>query len=476
VSFGAVWADSDGRESLIACLLVSEVPYDAPGDGSQTRWHESSADALPAQSPSAAQPAPRAAESASSFGQAADPAAPPSRTTGSLVPQQAGPPPERPQHPGVPEGPSRGFGPPPVTGPQDVEYDEFGLPRSPIPGPRFGESPIGGPVFGGAQPGGAQPGGPGPQFGGPQFGGPQFGGPQFGGPQFGGRPSPGAQQGGPPQHHSDQPISDHLISDQPISGTPASAHPVSGQPVSGHPRHPVSGPPEPAFDVRPSWEPRIVPSPPPQRGKLIVGLLAGLAAGLLIFGVTGYFVGRASTPQAAPTTAPTASTAPADPALSVYEAAQQAANKGKFTPALEKLAAPWLPYVGSCVRDPVRLPAGEKARVRCEHGDVVFTFVEYASVAERDKVRISNLSKNVDARALTPGVVPQREGASPSGNTTGDYVEYAYTVPSGKATLPVAAVWWDDASAPVGAYMIAFWTDKLGGSWDPLRGLWSEHA
>jgi hypothetical protein len=249
--------------------------------------------------------------------------------------------------------------------------------------------------------------------------------------------------------------------------------------VSGNSRQPVSGPPDPIFGTRPSWEPRIVPSPPPQRGKLLVGVLAGLAAGLLIFGATGFFVGRSTAPRAVPSPVPSASAVPARPSLSPYETAQQAANEPKFPPALETIAAPWLPYVGGCLRDgqpSVKLLRGEKSRVRCEHGDVVFMFVEYTSVAERDKVRIANLSKNVDARRLTPGVLAQREGPTPSGRTTGDYVEYAYTLPSGTGKVPVAALWWDDASAPVGAYMIAFWRDKLGGSWDPLRALWAKHA
>ncbi len=192
----------------------------------------------------------------------------------------------------------------------------------------------------------------------------------------------------------------------------------------------------------------------------------------------GIFVGRSTAPQAVQPPVPRSATPPPS-TLSPYETAQQAANKPKFPPALETIAAPWLPYVRACLRDgqpSVKLLRGEKSRVRCEHGDVVLMFVEYTSVAERDKVRIANLSKNVDARQLTPGVAGQREGPTPSGHTTGDYVEYAYTLPSGTARAPVAALWWDDASAPVGAYMIAFWKDKLGGSWEPLRALWAEHA
>ncbi len=447
---------------LIPCLLVSEVPHDTPGDGSQVHRHNTPVD-RPDEHMTTGQPGPPvgqdpvAHDAAGQYPAGHDPAAPlwgpdgpspgPSTfpqtghdSSPQIVPHQAGPPSEGLPHVGpsaFPEGPARGFVPP------AGQFDEYGLP--PIPGPRFGDSPIAGPRF------------------------------------------PTTPPSGPPT--STYPASSHPVSGHPISGHPISGHPVSGMPVSGHPvsgqpvseasRQSVSGPPDPILGTRPSWEPRIVPSPPPRRGKLLVGFLAGLTAGLLIFGGAGFFVGRSTAPQAARPPASLPSAAPPESQLSSYETAQQAANRRAFPPALETIAAPWLPYVGACLRDgqpSVKLLRGEKSRVRCEHGDVVFMFVEYTSVAERDKVRIANLSKNVDARQLTPGVAGQREGPTPSGHTTGDYVEYAYTLPSGTARAPVAALWWDDASAPVGAYMIAFWKDKLGGSWEPLRALWAEHA
>ena len=166
---------------------------------------------------------------------------------------------------------------------------------------------------------------------------------------------------------------------------------------------------------------------------------------------------------------PPPSAAPPDSGLSPYETAQQAANRPKFPPALETIAAPWLPYVRACLRDgqpSVKLLRGEKSRVRCERGDVVFMFVKYTSVAERDKVRIANLSKNVDARQLTPGVAGQREGPTPSGHTAGDYVEYAYTLPAGATGVPVAALWWDDAS-PGGRVHDRVLEGQARRSWDP---------
>jgi hypothetical protein len=250
-------------------------------------------------------------------------------------------------------------------------------------------------------------------------------------------------------------------------------------PVSGVPQWSVSAPPDPLFGGGgPNWQPRIVPSPAPQRGRLVTGIVAGLAAGLLLFGVTGFFVGRAmsSVPPKVATPQPSASAAST---LSVFQQAQETANRRKLPAGLAAIAASWLPYVGECGRDgegSLALSPGEKARLRCHQGDVVVTFVEYKSTAERDKVRFANLGKNIDARELTPGVAAQREGPTPSHRMSGDYVEYAYKYRIGKSDLTVAALWWDDADAPVGAYLLAYWQEKMGASWAPLRDLWAAHA
>ncbi len=207
----------------------------------------------------------------------------PGQDSSQLVPHQAGPPAEVPPYLGpstLAEGPARGFVPP--VG----QFDDYGLP--PIPGPRFGDSPIGGPRHP-ARPASDHP-----------------------------------VSGHPTGRH---PASGQPVSGMPVSGHPVSGHPVSGQPVNGMSRQSVSGPPDPIFDTRPSWEPRIVPSPPPRRGRLLVSGLAGLA-GLLIFGATGFFVGRSTAPQAVQPPVPRSATPPAS-TLSPYETVQQAANKPK---------------------------------------------------------------------------------------------------------------------------------------------------
>ncbi len=98
---------------------------------------------------------------------------------------------------------------------------------------------------------------------------------------------------------------------------------------------------------------------------------------------------------------------------------------------LTKIAQGWLPYLSSCSRsgepDGPDLNEGEKVRVRCTLDGMSAIFVEYNSIADRDKARARTLGQNVDARSLTPGVGPAAEGkATPPGRTTGNYVEYAY--------------------------------------------------
>jgi hypothetical protein len=58
--------------------------------------------------------------------------------------------------------------------------------------------------------------------------------------------------------------------------------------------------------------------------------------------------------------------------------------------------------------------------------------------------------------------------AAPSRRTTGDYVEYAYTVTENNVTQTVGGIWWDDVRTP-GGYMPAYWKDGLGESWAPMR-------
>jgi len=255
------------------------------------------------------------------------------------------------------------------------------------------------------------------------------------------------------------------------------ARPSPDQPPPG----PLAADPaDPLFpDAGSTWQPRIVPSPPPQRGRLLIGLLAGLLAGLLIFGGAGFAAGRLTADPSA--SAPTATPSPVAPTLPPYERSQLTLNQEKVSGELAALAEPWLPWISSCLkngdRGGPRLNSGESSRVLCEYGTMSLYFVQYASTAERDKVRIRNLGQNVDARSLTPGVeAGEASRAAPSGRTEGSYVEYAYRAGVGPDSRVVAALWWDDEDAPVGAYLLAFWADGLGSSWEPIRDVWRRHA
>jgi hypothetical protein len=240
---------------------------------------------------------------------------------------------------------------------------------------------------------------------------------------------------------------------------------------------------DPLFgDDRSPWQPRITPSPPPQRGKLLLGLLIGALGGLLVFGGAGFAVGRLSAPDApAPLATPSATSTPNDAAnLPPYEQSQAEVNKPKFTGELATFAEGWVPYAGDCVKSGERggpgLAEGEAVRIACEYGSALVYFVQYKSIADRDKTRIRNLGQNVDARQLTPGVAAGGEKETPSGRSSGSYIEYAYSFGEGAAARTVAGLWWDDADRPVGAYLLSYWKEELGQSWEPLRDLWGRYA
>ena len=151
-----------------------------------------------------------------------------------------------------------------------------------------------------------------------------------------------------------------------------------------------------------------------------------------------------------------------------------AINKPKFPSSLDGIASGFMPYLTGCNRpDP---GSGERIRVRCSLGGMSVIFVEYNSVADRDKARVTAYGQNVDARTLTPGVNPQTEKPTPSARISGNYSEYAYKVTEAKAVRTVAGIRWDDAQAPVAGYLLAYWTDSLGSDWAPMRDLWGRYA
>jgi len=243
-------------------------------------------------------------------------------------------------------------------------------------------------------------------------------------------------------------------------------------PFHGDPDPFEEGPADPYGFVAPPGR-RIEPSPPPERSRLFTGVIAGLVAGLLLFGTGGYFAGRATAPK---TERPVAGSG-----LGVFERNQTAINQPDFAgTGLTAISAGWLPYLSTCSRSGSpggpRLNDGEKVRVRCTLDGLSAIFVEYTSVAERDQAR-GKLRKQADeARTLTPGVAKPAERATPSGRTTGNYVEYAYRLTESGATRTVSGLWWDDAQSPVAGYLLAYWSESLGEKWEPIRDLWSRYA
>jgi hypothetical protein len=221
---------------------------------------------------------------------------------------------------------------------------------------------------------------------------------------------------------------------------------------------------------------RIEPSPPRRRSRLIPGILVGLLAGLLLFGSAGWFVGRTAAPtaQSARTPAPTAG-----PTLGVFEQSQVRVNRQDFAgTGLGPVAEGWLPYLSTCSRSGRRngpaLNRGEKVRVRCTLDGMSAIFVEYRSVADRDRARQRMLDSSVPE--LTAGIAPADKRPAPSGRTAGNYVEYAYRLTEAGATRTVSGIWWDDAKTPIAGYLLAFWQEGLGESWEPIRDLWSRYA
>ena len=136
---------------------------------------------------------------------------------------------------------------------------------------------------------------------------------------------------------------------------PATPSPWPNQP--GPPSQPSQPPPAwtepPPLDSGQSWQPRITPSPP-RRGRLGLGILIGVLAGLLVFGTAGYFTGNY---LASPEPEPSTTTAPRPTgSMGAYEAGQLELNRKRFTGDLAVISEPWLAWVGGCAqqRRPLR--------------------------------------------------------------------------------------------------------------------------
>ena len=292
------------------------------------------------------------------------------------------------------------------------------------------------------------------------------------GPQYGPFHSGGAPQEPPTPAWSTDPPWPATQAPPQTPGQP----PPTPTPISATPHDPYGLDPAP-------WDtsfnrPRIEPSPPPNRGRLVLGLLAGLTCGLLLFGSGGFIAGRFT---ANPATATPATAKPTPtPSLPIYEQSQVKLNQPKFPASLTPVSQGWLPYVSGCARSGQSggptLNAGEKVRVRCTLGGMSAIFVEYDTVTDRDKARVAVLGQNVDARTLTPGVAAPTDRSSPSGRTSGNYVEYAFKVTERGTDRTVSGIRWEDAQTPVAGYLLAFWVDGVGSNWAPMRDLWARYA
>jgi hypothetical protein len=260
---------------------------------------------------------------------------------------------------------------------------------------------------------------------------------------------------------------DPFSADRSSSATPSSTHPNYGPFQNG----PDSAPDEYGLSTPPGR--RIEPSPPPQKSRLLLGLAAGLLTGLLLFGTAGWLTARAT---AETTEAPTTPTT-----LGVFEQNQIKINSADFQgTTLTPIARGWLPYVATCNRSGTpggpALSTGEKARVRCTLDGMSAIFIQYKDIKDRDKARATLDKQAADASTLTPGAAAPTQRQTPSKRTTGDYVEYAYRVTERGTTRTVSGIWWDDAKTPVAGYLLAYWKEGVGQSWDPMRDLWSRYA
>lgn len=265
------------------------------------------------------------------------------------------------------------------------------------------------------------------------------------------------------------------------------AYPISGAPGQSPGTAQTSGPPQTWSVADPTWPdpidsdpnrwgPRITPTPPKPKSRLVVGLLAGLVAGIVIAGPTAYFLAPSdSKPTVTPTASPSAAnSAPVGP----FEQNQLALNRPKFHDDLATLAASWLPFVSNCLTDQEKggpkLGVDEKAHVTCRYGNVFVHFAQFKSALDRDHAREYRQRLNAEGRTIAPGAVDPVRKPRTSDPAEGTYIEYALVGPD---KHPTAGIWWDSGDGKaVAVYMEASWDPILGKSWEPLRDLWQRHS
>jgi hypothetical protein len=142
---------------------------------------------------------------------------------------------------------------------------------------------------------------------------------------------------------------------------------------------------------------------------------------------------------------------------------------------------PWLSMVSDCRPDTKQggpePGTGELSRTRCHAGLATLYLVAYRTSADRDHARTRYLEKAGAAATLAPRAARPAQRRTPSGSSTGWYVEYANTVSYGeRADQVVAGVWWNGDRTLTAGYLVAYWTEGLAGSWEPLRDLWLRYS
>jgi hypothetical protein len=259
---------------------------------------------------------------------------------------------------------------------------------------------------------------------------------------------------------------------------PAPPPPPPQQPPPQPPQQPLPAPVSPWPDLPPVGPPRIVPTPKPQRTRLVPGILIGVLVGLLVFAPAGYLF-RAVTahPKAAASPGPTASPVETAGAMSAFERNQLTLNQAKVTGDLATFAKSWLPYVSGCNGNAdqggPKLGDGETTRVQCRYGAVNIYFVQFGSTGARDAALGRRKAMNADAKQLNPGVADLKQRKTPSGNAEGNYVEYGFKGDNGHT---YAGLWWDNTDTPVGGFLVADWHEGLNDSWEPMRDLWQRYS
>ena len=242
-----------------------------------------------------------------------------------------------------------------------------------------------------------------------------------------------------------------------------------------------------APDPTGQWQPAPAA---PAGTKLGIGLLLGLVIGLVVFGGAGggigYYAASGSAPSpsasaGSPSVKPTSPGPRGTASLQPFDKSHMDYNKKKFAGDLANLAGPWLPWMSLCAKNGDKngptLRDGEDVRVVCGAGNLSVAFVQYKSSDARDKARGGYVADNVSAKSLAPGVGNATTRKTPSGVANGNYVEFAYKLSSGdNAGKVIAGVWWDDEKTSTAAYVLAYWVDDLGETWEPLRDVWQRTA